>query len=69
YVLEPDMSIPGAPFSIKPVPPMFRESQELIKAIRENSEPFIKPGEAMVVTQIIEGIYESAKTGKEVFFH
>ncbi|MDF2540178.1 MAG: hypothetical protein K0S76_3199, partial [Herbinix sp.] len=41
----------------------------LIKAIREGCEPFIKPEEAMIVTQIIEGIYESAKTGDEVFFH
>ncbi|HHV12155.1 MAG TPA: Gfo/Idh/MocA family oxidoreductase [Clostridiales bacterium] len=68
YVLEPDMGVPGAPFSIKPVPPMLRESRELVKAIREDVEPFIKPEEAMVVTQIIEGIYQSAKTGKEVFF-
>ena len=68
YVMEPDMSIPGAPFAIQPVAPMFRESQEFIKAIREDTEPFIKPREAMVVTQIVEGIYESASTGKEVFF-
>ncbi len=68
YVTEPDMSIPGAPFSIKPVAPMYRESMEFIKAIRENREPFVRPEQAMVVTQIIEGIYESAKTGKEVFF-
>ena len=68
YVTEPDMSIPGAPFSIKPVAPMYRESQEFIKAIREDAEPFVKPEQAMVVTQIIEGIYESARTGKEVFF-
>lgn len=68
YVLEPDMSIPGAPFAIQPVAPMFLESQEFIKAIREDTEPFIKPEEAMVVTQIVEGIYESARTGKEVFF-
>lgn len=68
YVLEPDMSIPGAPFAIRPVAPMYRESQEFIRAIREDQEPFIRPEEAMVVTQIIEGIYESARTGKEVFF-
>ncbi|SCP98529.1 Gfo/Idh/MocA family protein [Anaerobium acetethylicum] len=68
YVSEPDMSIPGAPFAIRPVAPMYRETQEFIKAIRDDEEPFIKPEEAMVVTQIIEGIYESARSGKEVFF-
>ena len=68
YVQIPDLSIPGAPFSIKPVEPMYRESQEFIKAIREDCDPFVKPEQAMVVTQIIEGIYKSAKTGKEVFF-
>ena len=36
--------------------------------IQNITEPFIKPREAMVVTQIVEGIYESARTGKEVFF-
>ena len=39
-----------------------------MKAIREDCDPFVKPEQAMVVTQIIEGIYESARTGKEVFF-
>lgn len=68
YTMEPDLSAPGAPFSIQPVEPMYRESQEFIKAIREDCEPFVKPEQAMVVTQIIEGIYESARTGKEVFF-
>lgn len=68
YMQIADLSIPGAPFAIRPVEPMYRESQEFIKAIREDKEPFIRPEEAMVVTQIIEGIYESAKTGKEVFF-
>ncbi len=68
YIQDADLSAPGAPFSIQPVEPMYRESQEFIKAIREDKAPFVKPEQAMVVSQIIEGIYESARTGKEVFF-
>lgn len=68
YVMEPDMSISPAPFAERPLDPIMRESVEFVKAIREDTVPFVDPAQAMVVTQIIEGIYESAKSGKEYFF-
>ena len=50
-------------------PAHIREAKLWIKSIREDTEPFVKPEEAYVVTQILEGIYESAKTGKPYYFN
>ncbi|WP_260450568.1 hypothetical protein, partial [Listeria booriae] len=33
------------------------------------TEPVVKPEQALVVTQILEAIYESSKTGKPVYFN
>ncbi|WP_042166010.1 Gfo/Idh/MocA family protein [Paenibacillus gorillae] len=38
-----------------------------IKAIDEDTEPVVTPQQAFVVSQILEAIYESAKTGKAVY--
>lgn len=39
-----------------------------IKAIDEDTDPVVTPEQALVVSQILEAIYESAKTGKAVYF-
>lgn len=39
-----------------------------IQSIINDTEPVVKPQEALVVTQILEAIYESSKTGKPVYF-
>ena len=39
-----------------------------MEAILNDTEPLVKPEQAYVVTQILEGIYKAAETGKEVFF-
>ena len=44
------------------------EARLWIDAVRGNGEPVVKPEEAMVVTQILEAIYESARTGGMVTF-
>ncbi len=44
------------------------EARLWIESIIHNTEPIVKPEEALVVTQILEAIYESAKTGKAVYF-
>lgn len=44
------------------------EARLWIESIINNTEPTVKPKEALVVTQILEAIYESAKTGKAVYF-
>ena len=45
-----------------------REQDQWIDAIANDKEPLVKPEQAFVVTQILEAIYKSAETGKEVFF-
>lgn len=37
-------------------------------AIENGTEPIVTPKQALVVSQILEAIYESAKTGKAVYF-
>ena len=45
-----------------------REARMWIESIINDTEPVVIPEEAFVVTQILEAIYESAKTGKAVYF-
>ncbi|MDO7905205.1 Gfo/Idh/MocA family oxidoreductase [Paenibacillus sp. JX-17] len=45
-----------------------REARMWIEAVLEDKEPLVKPEQALVVTEILEAIYESAKTGKAVYF-
>ena len=45
-----------------------REARLWVEAVLEDKEPIVKPEQAYVVTQILEAIYESAKTGKAVYF-
>lgn len=44
------------------------EAKQWIDAVINDKEPLVKPEQAFVVTRILEAIYESAKTGKEVIF-
>ncbi|WP_017815306.1 MULTISPECIES: Gfo/Idh/MocA family protein [Paenibacillus] len=44
-----------------------REARMWLEAIVEDKEPLVKPEQALVVTQILEAIYESARTGKAVY--
>ena len=68
YVQCIDTSDPMPPFSIKSEAPGKEEIRRFVDAIRNDTEVFIKPEQAMVVTQIIEAVYQSAKTGKEIVF-
>lgn len=43
--------------------PSVREARVWLDAIINDTEPFVKAEQAYVVTQILEGIYTSAKTG------
>lgn len=45
-----------------------REAEQWLDAILNDGEPLVKPEQAYCVTQILEGIYRSAESGKEVFF-
>ncbi|WP_188455892.1 Gfo/Idh/MocA family protein [Virgibacillus oceani] len=44
------------------------EARLWIESILNDTEPVVKPEEALVVTQILEAIYESARTGRAVYF-
>lgn len=44
------------------------EARAFINAIINDTEVSTKPEQALVVTQILEGIYESAKQGKPFYF-
>jgi predicted dehydrogenase len=44
------------------------EAKQWLLSIIEDKEPLVKPEEAFVVTQILDAIYKSHKTGKEIFF-
>ncbi len=43
-----------------------REQDQWLDAILEDKEPLVKPKQAFVVTQILEAIYKSAETKREV---
>ncbi|MNN78114.1 hypothetical protein D3C81_1946340 [compost metagenome] len=46
-----------------------REAKAWIESILEDKEPVVKPEQALVVTEILEAIYESAKIGKTIYFN
>lgn len=68
--IKPDMSAGGVAFydGVKETPAII-EARRWIDAIINDTEVVVKPEEACVVSQILEAIYESANTGKPVFFN
>ena len=44
------------------------ETRLFIDAIINDKEPYVKPEEVLVVTKVIDAIYESSRTGKAVYF-
>jgi len=46
-----------------------REARLWIEAILNDTEPVVKPEQALVVTEILEAIYTSSKTGEPVYFN
>jgi predicted dehydrogenase len=48
--------------------PQIVEARKWIDAVENDKELLVKPEEAYVVSLILEAIYESAETGKPVFF-
>ena len=69
YVEKPDLSAGGVAFyDGVTVTPELLEAKRWIDAVVNDTEVYTKPEEAIVVTRILEAIYESAKTGKPVYF-
>ncbi len=48
--------------------PEVLEAQSWIDAAIHDTEPLVKPEEALIVTEILEAIYKSAEAGAPVFF-
>lgn len=68
-VEKPNLSAGGVAFyDGASTTPAAVEAQQWIDAIINDTEPTVLPEQAIVVTRILEAIYESAKTGKEVVF-
>lgn len=44
------------------------EARLWLECILHNTEPLVKPEQAFVVTQILEAIYESSRTGNAIYF-
>ena len=44
------------------------EAANWIKAVVDDTDPVVRPEQAYVVSQILEAIYVSSKTGKPVYF-
>jgi predicted dehydrogenase len=44
------------------------EMRVWIDSILHDKEPVVKPEEALVVSQLLEAVYESAETGKAIYF-
>ncbi|WP_025028625.1 Gfo/Idh/MocA family protein [Caldalkalibacillus mannanilyticus] len=44
------------------------EARLWIESLLNDTEPYVKAEEALVVTEILEAIYESSKTGKAIYF-
>ena len=65
YVYTPDLHTGGVAFfeGSGDEDPAAREARLWIDAVINDTEPFVLPEQAFCVTQILEGIYESAKSG------
>lgn len=69
YVTNVDLNADGVDFySGSEESSQDLEARLWIESIVNDTEPTVKPEEALAVTQILEAIYESSKTGKPVFF-
>ena len=70
YVLKPDFQAGGAAFyrGSGDENCSEKEARLWIEATRGGAAPITKPEQAYCVTRILEGIYESAKTGKPYYF-
>jgi predicted dehydrogenase len=44
------------------------EAHNWIRAVVEDTDPVVLPEQACVVSEILEAIYVSSKTGKAVYF-
>lgn len=67
YIEKPFLGEGGVDFFFTEEPsPQFLEQKAFIRAIRGEAPLVVLPEQAVVVTQILEAIYESARIGKQI---
>ena len=68
--IKPDLSAGGVAFydGVAETPPIV-EAKRWIDSIINDTEVVVKPYEAYIVSKILEAIYESANTGKAIYFN
>ncbi len=71
YVLKPDLNAGGVAFyeGTGNGTPEEREARCWLNAVIKDTDPFVLPEQALVVSRILEGIYVSAKTGEPYYFN
>jgi len=69
YVFKPDLDTAGVAFyDGTEKDPSDVEAETFYAAIESGGDPVVLPEQALVVTRVLEAIYESSKTGKPVYF-
>ncbi len=70
YNYSPDLSAGGVDFydGAGDGDPAYLEARQWIDAVLNDTEPCVLPEQAYCITRILEGIYESAKTGQPYYF-
>ena len=69
YVTKPELEAGGVAFydgSVKDAKDV--EAEQFYAALENGTKPTVLPEQALVVTEVLEAIYTSAKTGKPVYF-
>jgi predicted dehydrogenase len=70
FVTQPDLNAGGVAFYEGDADtPQVLEQRTFINAVLGKGKLTVLPEQAITVTRILDGIYESAKTGKPVFFN
>jgi predicted dehydrogenase len=67
---KPNLSSGGVAFydGVKDTPPI-AEQRQWLDAIENDTDPTVLPEQACVISEILEAIYTSAKTGEPVYFN
>lgn len=69
YITKPELEAGGVAFydgSVKDAKDV--EAEQFYAALENGTKPTVLPEQALVVTEVLEAIYTSAKTGKPVYF-
>lgn len=68
--IKPDLSAGGVAFyDGHEETPALTEARRWIDAVRNDTDPVVLPEQACVVSEILEAIYESARTGEPFYFN